>query len=187
LPSLTAFSRRLTVSSISSGSTQIIQLDVPRSISVADLKALISAEVPSIPSAAQHLYYNGRLLSDASRTLDDFNMKDDDLVVVHHAPTASSASAGPSRQTAPSPQQQQQRVEGRGSQTGHDSEMIRLQVLGDPRLLQELRNSNPELAEAVNESARFAEAFRNLERKKAEAEGEKQREIVSIFFIANFF
>ena len=59
-----------------------------------------------------------------------------------------------------------------------DAEMIRLQVLGDPRLLEELRQNNPELAAAVGDPARFRHAFAALEQQRLEAERAKQREIV---------
>jgi DNA damage-inducible protein 1 len=115
-----------------------------------------------MPSTSQHLYYNGRLLTDATRTLEQYNMKDDDMVAVHVAPSA----------PAPQPQPQQQQ------QQRFDSEVIRLQVLGSPELQQELRNTSPGLYEAMNDPDRFREEFARLERERAEREREKQREIV---------
>lgn len=59
-----------------------------------------------------------------------------------------------------------------------DAEMIRLQVLGDPRLMEELRRSNPELAGAVNDPGRFRQIFGLLDQQRREAERAKQLEIV---------
>ena len=59
-----------------------------------------------------------------------------------------------------------------------DSEMFRLQVLGDPRLMEELRQSQPELVSAVNDPVRFRHVFALLEQQRREAERAKQLEIV---------
>ena len=44
--------------------------------------------------------------------------------------------------------------------------------------MEELRTSQPELAAAANNAARFAEVFAGMERQKREAEKAKAREIV---------
>lgn len=58
--------------------------------------------------------------------------------------------------------------------------MIRLQVLGDPGLMEELRRQNPELAAAAPDPARFRTAFEQLERRRRDAEEQKQREIARL-------
>jgi hypothetical protein len=45
-------------------------------------------------------------------------------------------------------------------------------------MMNELRTTNPELAGVVNDPAGFRTAFEALERQQAEAEMQKQREIV---------
>lgn len=61
-----------------------------------------------------------------------------------------------------------------------DSEMFRLQVLGDPRLMEELRQSQPELVSAVNDPVRFRHVFALLEQQRREAERAKQLEIARL-------
>ncbi|KAG8882379.1 DNA damage-inducible protein 1 [Tulasnella sp. 403] len=59
--------------------------------------------------------------------------------------------------------------------------MMRLQLLGDPTLMQQLRETQPELADAVaNNPRRFAELLSETRRKQAEAELQRQREIVAL-------
>ncbi|CAZ80380.1 unnamed protein product [Tuber melanosporum] len=141
-------------------------------MSTVDFKALIAAEIPAVSSVAQHLYHNGRLLADSAKTLGEYGVAEGDMIVLHtRGSSSSSGSPG-----AASGQQQQQAGAIR-RQSGMDSEMIRLQVLGDPRLMNELRNSQPELAAAANDPEKFGEVFQLMERQRAEAEKQKQREI----------
>jgi DNA damage-inducible protein 1 len=98
-------------------------------------------------------------------------------MVVMHARGPAAAPATASSSSAPARPQQQQQSQHQVGQ--YDSEMIRLQVLGNPQLMENLRQSNLELAEAVNNPERFHVLFRDMERKKQEAERQKQREIVS--------
>jgi len=166
-------------------------LDVHPDISIADFKALIIAELGAVPSAQQvSLYHNGKLLADVTKSLTEGGLNDGDMVVVHaHAPGAASGSGsnsssgravgGPSRR-----QQQPQQRGGQGDQARGlvqpDAEMIRLQVLGDPNLAEELRRSNPELSTAVNDPVRFRQLFEQLDQQRRQAEREKQREIVMV-------
>ena len=164
-------------------------LDVHPDISIADFKALIIAELGAGPASQQvSLYHNGKLLADATKSLTEGGLNDGDMVVVHaHAPGAPSATGTSSSGRAPGgasgrrPQQPQQRGAPADQARGMvepDAEMIRLQVLGDPRLAEELRRSNPELSAAVNDPGRFRQLFEQLDQQRRQAEREKQREIV---------
>ncbi|KAL7267825.1 DNA damage-inducible protein 1 [Rhizina undulata] len=168
--------KRLTISCIST--SQILQLEVPSEISVTDLKALISSELPSASTSSQHLYHNGRLLSEPGKSLREYDVSDDDMIVLHSRPSGppASASGQSQRRTAAA---SSSRGPPQGARQGQfaDSEMIRLRVLGDPSLMEELRGSQPELAGAVNDPEAFRNIFEAMERQRAEAELAKQREI----------
>ena len=176
-------------------------LDVPPDMTIADLKALILADLsppnPSAPSPQLTIYHNGKRLGDASKTLDESGIKEGDMVVAHANPTAnnapSSSSSAPRRRTpAPNNQAEGAGAGGRGQQHQQqqqqqqmtpglmepDSETIRLQVLGDPRLMEELRQSQPDLAAAVNDPAMFRHVFALMGQQRREAERAKQLEIV---------
>ncbi|KAF8426092.1 hypothetical protein BGX38DRAFT_1041753, partial [Terfezia claveryi] len=120
------------------------------------------------------IYHNGKRLGDASKSLDDSGIKDNDMVVVHADPTSNNAPSGRGQQLQ---QQQQQMAPG---SMEPDSEMIRLQVLGDPRLMEELRQSQPEMVAAVNDPVRFRHLFALLEQQRKEAERAKQLEIARL-------
>lgn len=63
---------------------------------------------------------------------------------------------------------------------GPDPEMMRLRMLGDPRMLAEIRNSNPELAGVVQDPRRFGEVWDQVQRQQEETELQKQREIAAL-------
>jgi len=100
------------------------------------------------------------------------------MVVVH------TIAPRPQPQARPQ-QQQQQQMQMQQSQAQHqqhqeyDPEVIRLQLLANPQLQAQLRESNPELVDAMNDPAAFREAFVGMENDRREKEREKQREIVT--------
>lgn len=169
-------------------------LDVASDLTIADLKSLINAELSAQspnPAAQLSLYHNGKLLGDPTKTITEAGIQDNDLVAAHSHPGPSSRG---SRRPAP-PQQQAQSSRdpppgygggGRGGeQKEPDTEVIRLQVLGDPRLMEELRINQPELAGAINDPARFSHVFQLMDRQRREAEQQKDREIVSVSLLAS--
>lgn len=59
----------------------------------------------------------------------------------------------------------------------NDPELIRLQVLGNPALRQQLQGQHPELASAVDDPARFARIFTDSQDRERRERNERQREI----------
>lgn len=97
-------------------------------------------------------------------------MKDDDMVIVAAQTTAA----------APSGQQPRHQAQASArSESGQDIESIRLQTLGNPRLMAEMRDIDGKLAESINDPEAFRRAFMNFETRKREAERERMLEIVS--------
>ena len=148
-------------------------------MTTADLKAVIQSDT-NLPPASQHLYHNGQLLIDESKTLEELRIVEGDMLAMHVRSTASPTTA---RGAGPSQGRQQQQggniAPGR-RRRGPDPEMMRLRMLGDPRMLAEIRNSNPELASVVQDSRRFAEVWDQVQRQQEETELQKQREIAAL-------
>lgn len=160
--------RQISITSVDPQLDYTTTLDVSGDMTVADLIALIASEVGNnIPQQALHLYLNGQLLNDKTKTLEAAGITAGDMVALHVAParTARPAPAG-----GRSGGQQQQRRP--------DSEALRRQVLGDFRLMQQLSDQSPELAEAVNDPERFRNVYETLERQRREQERQKAFEIV---------
>ncbi|KAI9714659.1 MAG: hypothetical protein M1812_006324 [Candelaria pacifica] len=97
-------------------------------------------------------------------------------------PSPSGGSAAPSQGRGTSrPSQRQGADSSAGSgRTGPDPEMMRLQILGDPRMRQEIQNQNPELANVVENPERFREVWNSLQRQQAEADLNRQREFARL-------
>ena len=155
------------------GARDLLTIDVGPDMTIADLKAVIQSDT-NIAPPAQILYHNGRELSGDLQTLGQCQIREDDMVaLLVRSPQGSSgrpsrpAQSGQTRGTAQSGRRQ----------GGQDPELLRLQALGDPRVLQQIRSVNPELAGVVNDATRFRQVLENLETTHQDQEAEKQREL----------
>ena len=145
--------------------------DVGPEMTIADLKGYIESET-NIMTAAQRIYYGNRELVDDSKTLQQCGMIDDSMlgVQVGNPQAPSEGSGRPVRPPRRGPAQTTSR---QGAQT--DPEMIRLQALGNPNILATIRASDPDLANAVQDPARFQRIFEDKLRQKVEMDAEIQR------------
>ena len=153
----------------------LVNLDIPGEMTLATLRESIQAEANVAPSA-QHIYHSGRLISDDTKTLEELQIADGEVLAVHvreTRPNPAQGMAGPSpaaQPQQPRPQQQQRAGEG-------DPELVRLQILGDPALRQQLQRQHPALASAVDDPARFAQVLRDSQDRERRERVERQREI----------
>ncbi|KAJ8087095.1 DNA damage-inducible protein 1 [Marasmius tenuissimus] len=121
-----------------------------------NVMALLEAE-SGIPVTEQSISYDGRDLNNPKATVQELGITGHQatLVLKRKIPSA---------------------VAGRPLE--HDAEMMRLQLLGDPNLMNDLRTTQPELAEAAqNNPTRFAELLRQTRERQHDAELARQREI----------
>ncbi|KAI1386252.1 uncharacterized protein F4822DRAFT_310383 [Hypoxylon trugodes] len=118
-------------------------------MTLADLRSSIEAE--GIPSPSQNIYHNGQLVTDNSKTLQELNISDGDMLALHVRDMRGNTGVAPAHRE---PQRRQ------GAALSQDPELIRLQVLGDARLRGELERANPHLAAALENPQRFAQIFR---------------------------
>lgn len=131
----------------------LLSLDVYPEMTIETLRSSIQVETGH-PSTSQHLYHNGKLINDNSKTLAELNVDDGDMMALHVRDIRGSTGiptgqgeAGPSRQQAQAPS---------GAQ---DPETVRLQILGNPALRREVENSSPQWAGALDDPVRFAQIF----------------------------
>ncbi|KAK6957892.1 hypothetical protein Daesc_000681 [Daldinia eschscholtzii] len=117
---------------------QLINLDVPPDMTLADLRSSIEAE--GIPAPSQNIYHNGQLITDNSKTLQELNISDGDMLALHVRDMRGNTGVAPAHRE---PQRRQPAA------LAQDPELIRLQVLGDARLRGELERANPQLAAAL--------------------------------------
>ncbi|KAI4234164.1 MAG: hypothetical protein LQ349_003962 [Xanthoria aureola] len=153
----------------------LLTIDVGPEMTIGDLKAVIAGDT-SIQSAAQILYHNGQELQDNSLSLEQVNIKQDDMLglLVRNQRSQPRPANRPASRTAPS---NPRGDGGRGTGPVADAEMIRLQALGNPGILNQIRAQNQELADAVHDEARWSQIYDRMLRQQQDIEAEKQREL----------
>lgn len=133
-------------------------------MTVATLRDSIYRETQITPDS-QHLYHNGNLITNTSQTMEQLQIKDHDLLALHvRAPHASTGAAQPRRQAPVAPRPGQP-----------DPEYLRLQILGNPVMRQELQRKDPELAGAVDDPQRFSQIFRQRVDREERERNDRQR------------
>lgn len=147
-------------------------------MTVGDLKAVIQSDT-NVSPPLQHIFHNGRPLADLTKTLQECQIKENDMLGMMVQPPAQSAG---SRRPPGQGQGQGQRPGPRGPAAPHDPrnpdpEMIRLQALGNSAILEQLRNHDPALADAVSDPGRFRQIWQDMVSRRIEAEAEKDREV----------
>ncbi|KAF6761950.1 hypothetical protein DFP72DRAFT_592113 [Ephemerocybe angulata] len=136
------------------GQSFVVEIDP--NMELENVMALLEAE-SGIPVAEQSISHEGRELTNPKATIRELGVQGDSAMMLLRRKVASSVSGRPMEQ---------------------DSEMMRLQLLGNPDMMRELQQAQPELAEAAqNNPQRFAELLRQTRERQYSAELEQQREI----------
>lgn len=157
----------------------LLTLDVFPDMTLSTLRESIQAE-SNIAPTSQHIYHNGKLVSEDSKTMEQLEIADGEMLAVHVRDMRGATGAA-ARQARPPQQQQQQQPPQRPAQQGSrgqpDPEMIRLQVLGNPAMRQQVQRQNPDLAAVLEDPARFAQVLRDSQDRDQRERLERQREI----------
>ncbi|PKS08905.1 hypothetical protein jhhlp_003518, partial [Lomentospora prolificans] len=143
---------------------QLLTLEVFPDMTVATLRDSIYRETQISPDS-QHLYHNGNLITDTSRTMEQLQIKDHDLLALHVRDSRGTTGV-------PEPRRQVPRAPRPGQA---DPEYLRLQILGNPIMRQELQRKDPELALAVEDSQRFSQIFSQRVAREDQERYERQR------------
>ncbi|KAL8734287.1 MAG: hypothetical protein Q9181_003234 [Wetmoreana brouardii] len=153
----------------------LLTLDVGPEMTIADLKAAIQSD-SRVPPQAQVLYHNGQELRDDSISLGQANIKQDDMLglLVRNTRSQTPSNSNSTRRSL-APNAPNQAARGPGPIA--DAEMIRLQALGNPAVLNQVRAQSQDLANAVNDPSRWNQIFGQMQRQRDEAEAEKAREL----------
>ncbi|KAI0132755.1 hypothetical protein BJ170DRAFT_260606 [Xylariales sp. AK1849] len=181
--------RRITLSvnnpEVEEQDLRLVTLDVFPEMTLGALRSSIEAE--GIPAPSQHIYHNGQLITDNSKTLQELSISDGDMLALHIRDMRGNTGVAPGQQAQaqhqhqhqhqqPQPRPQPQQRTNPSSQQ-QDPELIRLQVLGDPRLRGELERANPTLANALEDPRRFAQLFRESQNQQEDQRRARMREI----------
>ncbi|KAK6534531.1 DNA damage-inducible protein 1 [Arthrobotrys megalospora] len=154
-----------------------LSLEVFPDFQLAALKTLIAEEIMNqITPDKMFLYRSGHLLADGEKTLQELGLEDHDMLELHTRETIQALRQAHRAATTGA-------AEGTRNTGGDfmtDSEVIRLRLLGDQDMMNQLREQQPELADAVNDPQRFSQIFQMIENRRREAEREKQHEIARL-------
>lgn len=124
--------------------SEILTADLPGTLSIDDFKAYLQAETDISPEK-QILVFNGKTIG--GKTLEDTALSDDDLVILKVKSTSSTLALPNS-----APQAEQDPV-------NHQIEMTRSQLLTNPQMNNQLRQTNPELHSKLNDPPAFKQAM----------------------------
>ena len=155
----------------------VITIPVSHETTIADLKIVIESET-RIPIELQTLFHNGRPLLNDTQNLTQCRISDDDLLMMLVGGGQSSSKGQRSGQDQRQPLSKTNQSQ--STQRRHpvpDPEIIRLQALGEPRVLENIRSVNPELAAAVADSERFRAVYQEMQVQQNDAAAEREREI----------
>ncbi|EPE31294.1 Acid protease [Glarea lozoyensis ATCC 20868] len=145
----------------------LLSLEILPETTVSVLKESVSAEA-QIPAASQHLYHNGQLLNDDTKTMEQLQIGDGEMLALHVRDMAAPRRPQPAAQAAP-----QQR-------DGADPETLRLRLLGDPAIRQQAANQQPELAAAAEDPQRFAQLFRQMQDSERQEQERRRQHIADL-------
>lgn len=155
---------------------RLVTLAVFPEMTIEALRSSIEAE--GIPAPAQHLYHNGQLITDNTKTLQELQISDGDMLALH---VRDMRGAG----VDPGHQASRRRPAGgpgggAGAPQAQDPELIRLQVLGDPALRAQLQRLNPALAAVLEDPQRFAQTFQHSALEQEQQRRARMREIADL-------
>ncbi|EME79567.1 uncharacterized protein MYCFIDRAFT_199291 [Pseudocercospora fijiensis CIRAD86] len=149
---------------------ELINLDLPPGLSIADLKGFVTAET-QIPSNSQQFYLNNQTLRGDEKSLEEAGVRDGDLIAMLMSQPRQQNNMGGQRRG----QQSQQR---RGPPNSPEEiETTRLSILGNPAAMNQIREQRPALAAAMNDSNRFLEVWQEMMREDEDRERERMEQI----------
>lgn len=136
------------------GQSFVVEIDP--NMELENVMALLEAE-SGIPVAEQSISYEGRDLNSPKATMKECGIGENAMLLLRR------------------------KVQVAGRTVGQDAEMMRLQILGDPNLMRQLQETQPEIAAAAQSNpARFAELLRQTRDRQHDADLAQQREIETL-------
>ncbi|PTB60721.1 hypothetical protein M431DRAFT_71547, partial [Trichoderma harzianum CBS 226.95] len=154
----------------------LVTLEVFPDMTVSTLRESVQSEA-GIPPTSQHIYHNGRLISDDAKTMEQLQIGDGDMLAVHVRDMRGSTVPPEAAGRPPAAARQQQSAATAAAGAENDTEMLRLQILGDPAVRQQLSRQHPELAAAIEDPARFRRIFLDSQDRERREREMRQREI----------
>ena len=158
----------ISISTLNAEDQEILSLDLPTGLTVADLKAFVEAET-NFPATAQSFFLNGLPLVNEAQSLEDAGIKDGEMLAVFVRPPGNPAQG---QATRPAPSTADNRRRG-----APDPEGVRQRVVNNPAALENLRAQAPALAALVNDPNSWRDEFLRMARAEEEQAREHQNKV----------
>lgn len=145
----------------------LLSLDIFPDMTLATLRSSIQAETRIEPDA-QHVYHNGQLITDDSKTMEQLQIGDGEMLALHVRDMRGTTGVPVERaqQRRPPPEQ--------------DPELVRLNIIGNPAARAEVQRTQPHIAETLDDPARFAAVYRDAFDRERRERAERQRAIQAL-------
>lgn len=164
----------LTITAPTNDDADLLSLEIPPDATVSLLKESVQAE-NRIPTTSQHLYHNGQLLNDDTKTMEQLQIGDGEMLALHVRDMARAAPR------APQQARQQPSSQARGGQgSSPDPETIRLQLLGNPQMRAQAVSQRPELAAVIDNPEAFAQLLRQMQDAEREDQARRTQQIADL-------
>jgi DNA damage-inducible protein 1 len=150
----------------------LVSFDIPPDSTVSMLKESVQAE-SQIPRTSLHLYHNGQLLNDDSKTMEQLQIGDGEMLACHVRDTVGRP------QPAAQPARQQASRRGQGSRAP-DPETLRLQLLGNEDMRRQVGNTRPDLLAVIDDPQRFAQVLADMQEQERAAQARVQQQIADL-------
>ena len=142
----------------------LITLDLPPGLTIADLKGFVNAET-NLPQASQQFYLNNSPIQGDEKTLEEAGINDGDMLAM--------LMRQPQPENNMGSQRRQPNVQRPPAQKAQEIETTRLNILGSPPAMEQVRQQRPALADNIHDSNRFREVWMEMEKEDEERERER--------------
>ncbi|KAF9377240.1 DNA damage-inducible protein 1 [Podila verticillata] len=151
-------------------------LEFDSQMEIENIKALLEADC-NIPAEEQLIFHNDKELHDPKSTLEANNVAQDDILTLRRRVKKQRTAVASIPSSAGGPSVHPGQIHASGGDP-HNAEQIRQHVLSDPALLRQLRESQPELANAAqSDPNRFHEMIREIDVQRRNAELARMQQI----------
>ena len=154
---------------------EILSLDLPPGLSIADLKGFVNAET-NLPQDSQQFYLNNTPVQGDNKTLEEAGIKDGDMLAMLMRQPQQENNMGSQRRPQ-NAQDAQRRPGGPPGSNPQEIETMRQSILGNPAAMAQVRDQRPALADAVNDSNRFKEVWMEMIREEEDRERERREQM----------
>lgn len=166
---------RITISINAPGESidqDLLTLDVPLELTVADLKGMVEADT-SLPAQKQNFYLNGQALRDDKQTLEQAGVKDGEMLAMMVSRRNGQAQGQQTMQAG-------SRQANRPLVDANRIEETRRRLAAEPQAISHLIQTQPEFAQVVNDPDKFRQLWEEKARQQEQLQRDRETEMAAL-------